>query len=66
MKISPILSRLSSHHTAETDAAFSFVMLTVVAVVALLPLFLLSLTSPSFLLLRGLFVLALAVGGDFP
>lgn len=33
----PISSRLGSDHTAQTDAAFSFVMLTLVAVAAFLP-----------------------------
>lgn len=37
MKMYPISSRLSSDHTVETGTAFSFVMLTVVAVVAFLP-----------------------------
>lgn len=59
--MNPISSRLGSDHTVETDAAFSFVVLTVVAVVAFLP------HGPFlFVLLRGLFVLAAAVGGDFP
>lgn len=37
MKTYPVSSRLSPDHTAQTDAAFSFVMLTVAAAVAFLP-----------------------------
>ena len=37
MKMYPISSRLSSDHTVDTDAAFSFVVFTVVAVAAFLP-----------------------------
>lgn len=51
MKMYPILSRLSSDHTVETDAAFSFVMLTVVAVVAFLPHVPLFLSSEGFICL---------------
>lgn len=51
MKMYPVASRLSPDHTAEPDAAFSFVMLTVVAVVALLKLvYFLSLRSSPLLL----------------
>ena len=46
--MNPISSRLSSDHTAQTDAAFSLVMLTVVAAVALLPRVPLFLSLPLF------------------
>lgn len=47
MKMYPISSRLGSDHTAQTDAAFSFVMLTLVAVAAFLPRVPLSTSSSS-------------------